>query len=106
MPAYNEPRDLEKFILHGVLIAGGLVFSFPFMWMLGTSVKVQREMSAEELEFAPDAPRPQLKSPWMDDQQYEETILPDGMPKEVWSRARPILGQKIKGKIAEWEPRT
>ncbi|MDP6356042.1 MAG: carbohydrate ABC transporter permease [Planctomycetota bacterium] len=106
MPAYNEPRDFEKFILHGVLIAGGLIFSFPFMWMLGTSIKVQREMSAEELEFAPDAPRPQLKSPWMDDQQYEKTISPDGMPKEVWLRARPILEQKIKEKIAEWEPRT
>ncbi|MDA0840158.1 MAG: carbohydrate ABC transporter permease [Planctomycetota bacterium] len=106
MPAYNEPRDLEKYILHGVLIAGGLIFSFPFMWMVGTSMKVQREMSVEELEIAPDTPRPQVISPWIDERQFKITKSPDGMPREVWNQALPELEEKIKEKIAGWQPRT
>lgn len=53
--------------LYGALIAGTLVFSLPFLWMIGTSFKVEREMAgASELSFIPETPVPARVSPYLD----------------------------------------
>jgi ABC-type glycerol-3-phosphate transport system permease component len=50
-----------------LLLAGAFFFSLPFVWMVGTSMKVDRELFAGGLEFFPEAPRPRLASPYIDE---------------------------------------
>ena len=68
----------EKTVLTGTLIAGALVFSFPFLWMISTSVKLRREMAADKMErmtFIPETPRPQTRSPYIGSGQYDLALL-------------------------------
>ena len=46
----------ERLITHAVLIVGCFVFSFPFAWMVMTSIKVKREMNITELRLFPQKP--------------------------------------------------
>ncbi len=52
-------------ILYGLLAAGSLVFALPFIWMVGSSFKVDREMFGERVTLMPDLPRPARVSPYL-----------------------------------------
>ncbi len=52
--------------VYALLFCGALVFSWPFVWMFFTSLKTERELSAENARLLPDAPRPQARSPYID----------------------------------------
>jgi ABC-type glycerol-3-phosphate transport system permease component len=49
-------------LIYGLLLGGSIIFSLPFVWMIGTSFKVDREMFGEEITFLPMRPvaRPRL----------------------------------------------
>ena len=53
-------------IIYGLLIGGAAVFSIPFIWMIGTSLKVDREMFGETITLLPKTPVPALQSPFLD----------------------------------------
>jgi len=63
-------RKLIKSILYLLLVTGAAVFSFPFLWMAATSFKVDRELQTKELRLMPMTPRPQTRSPYVDDRRY------------------------------------
>jgi multiple sugar transport system permease protein len=76
-------RAINKSIIYLLLVTGAVVFSFPFLWMAATSVKVDREVKAKELELFPMTPRPRQVSPYVDDRYFAElegpfqdTLLP------------------------------
>jgi len=76
-------RIVKKSVIYLLLGAGAVVFSFPFLWMATTSVKVDRELQTKELELFPLTPHPRQVSPYVDDQYYkdlegpfQETLLP------------------------------
>jgi multiple sugar transport system permease protein len=96
----------EKLLTHGVLIAGALIFAFPFLWMLGTSAKVRREMAAEDLRLLPRTPRPQMITPYIDREEFGEARRPDGVPEIVWHVAQPQLESYLLGLVEQWTPET
>ncbi len=102
--AYGRISNVEKLLTYGVLTAGALVFAFPFLWMVGTSVKVRREMAAAELRVTPLAPRVRDRSPYVDTAEFGAPAIPDGVPREVWRRARPNLAALIQARLRAWQP--
>lgn len=52
--------------LYGLLVGGSAIFSIPFLWMIGTSIKVDREMFGEGISFLPMRPIPVRQSPYLD----------------------------------------
>ncbi len=72
----REGSRLGRLATYLVLVAGSVVFSLPFVWMVGTSMKVDRELFTGELKFFPDAPRPRLSSPYIEDASYGDPDEP------------------------------
>ncbi len=65
-------RQLIKAIIYGLLVTGAAVFSFPFLWMAASSVKVDRERQTKGFRLMPLTPRPQSRSPYVDDEHYKD----------------------------------
>ena len=63
---------LSKVVIYFLLVAGSLVFSFPFVWMASTSVKVDRELFTEDIRIKPLTPSAAKVSPYVDRQYYQE----------------------------------
>ncbi len=57
-------------MIYGLLFGGAMVFSLPFIWMVGTSFKVDREMFGESITLFPMRPVPSAVSPYLDDQYF------------------------------------
>ncbi|HMP76885.1 MAG TPA: ABC transporter permease subunit [Kiritimatiellia bacterium] len=53
-------------VIYGLLLGGAVLFSMPFVWMIGTSFKVDREMFGERITFWPMRPVPAAASPYLD----------------------------------------
>ncbi len=58
--------------IYVLLIVGTIIFSWPFLWMATTSVKVDREMFVEQMHVWPQRPIPQIKSPYIDTRYYND----------------------------------
>ncbi len=58
-------RILRTLTIHGVLVAGGLVFSLPFFWLLTTSFKSDKEMFVLPPEWIPEIPPKVEHSPYL-----------------------------------------
>lgn len=52
--------------IYALLAGGSVLFALPFVWMAGTSVKVDRELFAPGLHLLPRAPHPAPHSPYVD----------------------------------------
>jgi len=57
-------------LIYGLLAGGAVVFSLPFVWMVGTSFKVDREMFGEKITLLPMRPVPRDRSPYLDDRYF------------------------------------
>lgn len=57
----------HQLLVYALLLAGAIIFTFPFIWMVSSSMKVDREMFTEDLKVLPNTPRPMAKSPYVDD---------------------------------------
>jgi len=69
-------RTLVKGVIYVLLVTGAAVFSFPFLWMAATSVKVDREVQAKGFRLMPMTPHPRTRSPYIDDRFYDDTEGP------------------------------
>lgn len=69
----RQAREIARSLLiYGCLLGGALVFALPFIWMIGTSFKVDREMFSERLSLFPMRPVPAVKSPYLDRSYFRE----------------------------------
>ncbi len=59
-------------VIYGLLLGGAVLFSMPFVWMIGTSFKVDREMFGERITFWPMRPVPAPASPYLDARYFPE----------------------------------
>ena len=62
--------------MYAVLILGSVVFAWPFIWMAGTSVKLEREVLSNRSRILPERPIPCVKSPYLDDRMFSEVTGP------------------------------
>lgn len=78
-------------VIYGLLAGGAAVFSIPFIWMIGTSLKVDREMFGETITLVPQTPLPATKSPYLDAEYFRP-------PKsKTAARIRPWLTEQVQG---------
>ena len=63
-------RAARAFLIYALLIGGSAVFALPFLWMLGTSFKVDREIFTDEISLWPMRPIPRAQSPYLDERYY------------------------------------
>ena len=73
---YHYMKMLRGIVLYGLLIGGSAIFVLPFLWMIGTSFKLEREMASTELTFIPQTPVPAQVSPYFDLRYYPESEDP------------------------------
>ena len=64
MTKKRTSRILHTLAIHAVLVAGGVVFSLPFFWLLTTSFKADREMFVLPPEWIPEIPPKVEYSPY------------------------------------------
>ena len=84
-------KTLGRWVVYGVLVLGAVVFSFPFIWMAATSVKVDREMQAKGIRVVPLTPRPRAKSPYIDETYFDEIEGP--LQAELLPRLEALIGE-------------
>ncbi len=67
MPTKTTIAGLARSLaLYALLIAGSAVFALPFIWMIGSSFKVDREMFGDRITLMPARPVPAQTSPYFD----------------------------------------
>jgi len=77
-------------LIYGLLLGGSMIFALPFVWMIGTSFKVDREMFGEKITLWPMTPIPATKSPYLDTRYYRAPD--DGRYEQV----RPMILDVLK----------
>jgi multiple sugar transport system permease protein len=65
-----QRRPFLNAFAYTCLVVGSVVFSFPFVWMVSSSIKVDRELFPEKLEIFPRTPNAEETSPFVDDDYY------------------------------------
>jgi len=95
-----SPRSLfERIVLHLSLFLGALVFGFPFIWMISTSIKTTREMASSELSILPGTPPTPEASPWIDTSTFQSDSAPDDVPEDIWNSAKDRIKESLSEKI-------
>jgi len=69
---YRFVEFCRRVWIYVLLIVGTIIFSWPFLWMATTSVKVDREMFVEQMHVWPQRPIPQVRSPYIDTRYYND----------------------------------
>jgi ABC-type glycerol-3-phosphate transport system permease component len=65
-------KTFRTLLIYVLLIAGSIVFVWPFLWMAATSAKLDRELFSETLTLLPQRPIPRLRSPYLDDRLFDD----------------------------------
>jgi len=70
------------------------LFAWPFIWMVGTSIKLEREVLSNRSSVLPEQPIPRSKSPYLDDRMFAHAdgphrdeaiaILEEQLHSHVW----------------------
>ena len=105
MAAWDNLKRSERVVTYGTLLAGAVIFAFPFLWLAGTSVKINREMTADRLRFLPEAPIPRYSTPYVDTREFRDSGCPDNVPASVWKVAQPRIEEAIHAALDAWRPR-
>jgi ABC-type glycerol-3-phosphate transport system permease component len=63
---------MRNIFIYTTLLAGSVVFAWPFIWMVSNSAKLERELFSDHMRVLPQAPRPRLQSPYLDDQIFAD----------------------------------
>ena len=63
---------MRRALIYCLLLAGATVFAWPFLWLAFTSAKLQPELFSDHPAGPPEAPRPVLQSPYVDDRLFAE----------------------------------
>lgn len=69
-------RSVRAALLYTLLVAGSAVFALPFIWMIGSSFKVDREMFGERITLMPGRPVPAQASPYLDTAYFKTARAP------------------------------
>jgi multiple sugar transport system permease protein len=67
---------VRRILIYLALAMGSLIFAWPFIWMAGTSVKLEREVLSNRSRIFPERPIPRVKSPYLDDRMFSEVTGP------------------------------
>lgn len=83
----------RRLALHASLLAGSLLFAFPFIWLLSTSAKVPDEMYPPR--WVPQVPDGVVESPYFGLRINEHPVKPALVLDEDWARVSPAALEAI-----------
>ncbi len=86
-------RGTKRLALHASLLAGSLLFAFPFIWLLSTSAKVPDEMYPPR--WIPQVPDGVVDSPYFGLRVNENPVQPALVTDEDWARVTPAALEAI-----------
>ncbi len=93
---HQSRRAARWLTVYGLLLGGSAVFILPFLWMAGTSVKVDREMFSEKLTLFPMRPIPAQASPYLDEK-YFPPAPEYSMVREAVAANMPEIPENLQG---------
>jgi ABC-type glycerol-3-phosphate transport system permease component len=67
---------IRRVLIYALLAAGSIIFAWPFIWMVSTSAKLERELFAEHAHIMPQSPQARLQSPYIDDRTFADVRGP------------------------------
>lgn len=96
----------QRTFLHAVLIVSSVAFLLPYIWLVGTSMKLDKEVQQLGFRILPTQPRPRDVSPYVDPHTFAFE-RPDEIDPARWDGwLRAVLEQEIGHVIDEWrDPR-
>jgi len=90
-----------RLVLYLLLITGGLIFSFPFFWLLSTSFKADREIMVTPPRWMPEIPHNVKVSPYL--QSGHSIAQPAGITEEVWDTTLATLERLVWENIVRYK---
>src|SRR5881392_3145065 len=58
---------MRRIVVYSMLLLGSGVFAWPFVWMIATSAKLERELFTNRTGILPERPNPRTTSPYIDE---------------------------------------
>jgi ABC-type glycerol-3-phosphate transport system permease component len=92
----------RRMMLHAALLAGSLLFAFPFVWLLSTSAKVPDEMYPPR--WVPQVPDGVAESPYFGIRVNERPVKPGLVSVEDWDRVSPAAMEAISSSVVGLGP--
>ena len=84
---------MRRVLIYFTLAMGAVIFAWPFIWMIGTSIKLEREVLSNRSGVLPERPIPRSRSPYLDDRMFSQA---DGRHRD---EAIAILEEQLRGHI-------
>lgn len=97
MGARRLGKKARRAMLHLVLVAGSLLFSIPFIWLLSTSAKVPDEIFPPR--WIPQIPEGVVTSPYVALRENEYGTRPPQVASEDWDRLEGPIKEALSRKI-------
>ena len=88
-------RLVGRILIHGALLVGCLVFSFPFVWLASTSFKYREEIGVYPPKWLPSVPGRITRSPYISDERIEPVHRPAEVGEVRWRRLWPALADAL-----------
>jgi ABC-type glycerol-3-phosphate transport system permease component len=67
---------IRRVAIYLLLASGTVIFAWPFIWMVSTSAKLERELFAEHAHILPQSPQARLQSPYLDNRAFADVTGP------------------------------
>ena len=94
--AWGAPEKiLGKLVTHGALVIGCLIFSFPFLWLVGTSFKYDEEIFVYPPKWLPSAPADVARSPYVTEELYPPVAPPASLGADRWDALWPQIEEAL-----------
>lgn len=95
---FRKPLPV-RLLLHVVLIVGGISFAMPFIWMLGTSLMTDKEITRPGFHPLPEAPRQGAVSPFIDANEFRDFTQPSSIGEPAWTEFKASVRQAVRDRI-------
>ena len=101
----KRTRDILRSIgLHTALLAGSVLFAFPFVWLVTTTFKDDTEIFTERINWVPKIPYYSPTSPYIDQRAYRPMRRPTSMSAGAWRDIEPALQTALWARAQELAP--
>ena len=87
----RHQRVTRALCRHAALATGAMLFGFPFLWLVSTTFKADREIIRERIEWVPDLPYYARESPYLSQSEYRNLARPLVLPPRRWAEVRDAL---------------
>lgn len=100
----DRPRTISRsFLLHAVLIGGSIIFALPYVWLVGTSWKLDKEIQTEKITIFPQRPIPRPVSPYVDTRHFPPIEQPVFVGRHRWEQwMHTALEERLGQAVDEW----